>query len=122
MARKGMVSLKSWLHDSTHLGNQVRLLLDERRSISHTFTKSVGLDEEHASLFQRRPDHCGAGPAKVMLAVLESAHRTAADAGTIGKFFLGPVEKPACGAALFGTQHDWEIVSESKKNKNMPYG
>jgi hypothetical protein len=122
MARKDMVSLKSWLRDRTHLGNQVRSLLDELRSKSHPFTKAVSLDEEHASLLQCISDHCFTSPVKFMLAVLESTHRTAADAGTLGEFFLGPVEKSACGAALFGTQHVLDMGLRNKKNKIIYFG
>jgi hypothetical protein len=66
----------------------------------------IGIDEDDTCLFQGRPDHGGAGPVKLVLTILETADRAATDAGPFSKFFLGPVEKRARGAALYGAQHD----------------
>jgi len=62
----------------------------------------IGVDEDHASLFQSHADHGSAGPLEFMLASLEPAHRAATDAGTHRQVFLGPVEECASGTTLFG--------------------
>jgi hypothetical protein len=89
---------------------------------SYSFSLVIGLDEDHTSLFQGCPDHCSTSPVRFMLAVLESAHCTATDAGTFGEFFLSPVEKRASGTTLFRAQHAQKVGRGNKKIKIVQIG
>jgi hypothetical protein len=89
---------------------------------SYSFSLVIGLDEDHTSLFQGCPNHCSTSMVRFMLAVLESAHCTATDASTFGEFFLGPVEKRACGTTLFRAQHGQKMTPADKKIKVVQIG
>jgi len=84
---------------------------------SYSFSLIIGVDEDHASLFQSCPNHCGTSLVRFMLAVLESAHCAATDASTFGEFFLSPVEKRVSGTTLFRAQHAQEVSLGNKKIK-----
>jgi hypothetical protein len=69
----------------------------------------IRVDQHDIRSLESGPDYRRAAAVKLVQAVLEPAHRAAADPRPLRKLLLRPVEQPPCGAALFWRQHAFNL-------------